>query len=185
MQLTQTQLTEMNTRGLTIVDGIIIHHSVADKTLDISEIAAMEQASQGFITVGYHCYLKCVDVEKDEWVAQMGRPIEYVPAAALGYNTRSIDICFGGNYHPGGASFLDKVSPNAIKVAVAFIETCKRKCPNIKYLDGHRDVATWLDILKQEGLSPSDVSTACPGDLLYQQLHQLRVDTGLHARISA
>lgn len=182
MLITQDQLTEMRHRDLSIVDGAILHHSDADKTLDITEIAAMEKKDQDFVTVGYHAYVKCVDVDKDLWVVQIGRPIDVVPAAALGYNSRSIDICIGGNYHPGAQSWTDTVSDRALHAAAAWILEAKRKLPNLKYLDGHRDVATWHSILAAENMTPTDVATACPGDRLYARLHDLRVLTGLHTR---
>lgn len=175
MQLTQTQLNDMNHRSLDVVDTAIIHHSVAKKTLDISDVAAMEEASQGFITVGYHAYAKCVDVEKDEWVVQEGRPNDCVPAAALGYNTKSYDICIAGNYEPNVAGVpTDNVSENALKVVAAHIAEAKTKLPNLKYLIGHRDVT---NVITHD---PND-ATACPGDLLYARLHDLRVATGLHS----
>lgn len=183
MQLTQTQIAEMNHRDLSVVDGIILHHSVFAKTADISEVAAMEEKSQGFITVGYHAYVKCVDPDKDEWVVQIGRPIDCVPAAAYGYNTRSVDICIGGNYEPNVPGVpTDAVSENALKAAAAWISEVREKCTNVKYLDGHRDVEKWTSILAAEGYTPADVATACPGDLLYARLHDLRVLTGLHQR---
>jgi hypothetical protein len=172
MELTQTQISEMNTRPLDGVDTVIIHHSVADKTLDISQISAMEIASQGFVCVGYHAYTKCVDVAGDKWVVQQGRPITCVPAAALDYNTRSYDICLGGNYHPGGAPFLDTVSENALHLIAAQILNAKRKLPNLKYLIGHRDVTLKIT-------HDSNDATACPGDRLYARLHDLRLMTGL------
>jgi hypothetical protein len=166
-------------RALKTVDTIIIHHSVADKTLDISQIATMEERDQGFIDVGYHVYTKCIDVQKDLWVCQQGRPIWAIPAAAYGYNTQSYDICIGGNYHPGGASFLDEVSEYALHVVAKQIEQAKTKLPNLKYLAGHRDVATWK---AEQGLNPGDYSTACPGNLLYARLGILRQLTGLAVR---
>lgn len=177
MQLVQSVLNALGVRPLSAVDTVIIHHSVADKTLDISDIDEMEQRSQGFITVGYHCYTKCVDTKNDLWVVQQGRPIWAIPAAAYGYNTASYDICIGGNYQEGGAPFLDEVSDHALKAVAAQIAVAKKKLPNLKYLMGHRDVAT---IKAKQGLNPGDYSTACPGDRLYAKLHDLRVLTGLH-----
>jgi hypothetical protein len=175
MQLTQTQISEMTTRDPSVVDTIIIHHAVADPTLDISQIAAMEEAAQDFITVGYHEYLKLVDPANDQWVAQMGRLINEVPAAALDYNTKSYDICVGGNYEPNVEGVpTNQVSPNALKLVIARVQAVKAKLPNLKYLIGHRDVANVITH------NPND-ATACPGDLLYAQLWQLRQATGLHS----
>ena len=182
MQLTQTQLSDMNHRDISGADTVIIHHSVAAKTLDISEISAMEQASQGFIVVGYHAYVKCVDVARDLWVVQIGRPLDCVPAAAYGYNTASIDICIGGNYQPDVPGVpTDAVSETSVKAACAWILEAKTKLPNLKYLAGHRDVETWTAVLAAEGYTPADVATACPGQRLYDQLWHLRDLTSLHS----
>jgi hypothetical protein len=183
MQLTQTQLADMNHRDLAVVDCVIIHHSVGAQTMDIADVAAEEEADQHFITVGYHAYVKLVDEAHDLWAVQIGRPIEDVPAAALGYNTRSIDICIGGNYEPNVPNIAtNNVSENALQAAIGWITGAKTKLPNLKYLAGHRDVATWTEILAAEGETPADVSTACPGQILYDRLHDLRVATGLATR---
>jgi hypothetical protein len=183
MQLTQTQLADMNHRDLSVVDSVIVHHSVGAQTMDIAQVAAEEEAAQGFITVGYHAYVKRLTDASDEWVVQEGRPITDVPAAALGYNTRSIDICIAGNYQPNVPGVpTDTVSENALKAAIGWIEEAKTKLSNLKYLAGHRDVETWTDILAAEGETPADVATACPGDVLYARLHDLRVATGLATR---
>ena len=180
MQFTDSQLDDFGTRQLDVVDTVIIHHSVYAKTADITEIDVMERRSQGFVAVGYHAYAKCVSVNGDSWVVQNGRPIWAVPAAAYGMNTDSYDICIGGNYQPGVAGIeLDDVSEHALTVVAARIAEAKAKLPNLKYLIGHRDVAT---IKAKAGLNPGDYSTACPGDRLYERLHDLRVMTGLANR---
>lgn len=179
MILTKSILNALGVRPLYSVDTVIIHHTVAPKTDDISTLAQMEEVSQNFITIGYHAYAKCIDPDKDIWVMQQGRPIWAVPAAAYGMNVDSYDISIGGNYQPGGASFLDTPSDHALRVVAAQILLAKKKLPNLKYLMGHRDVAT---IKQKQGLDPADYSTACPGDLLYAKLHDLRVMTGLHTR---
>jgi hypothetical protein len=116
-------------------------------------------------------------------VVQIGRPLTDVPAAALGYNTRSIDICIAGNYHPNVPGVpTNPVSENALKAAIGWINQAKTKLPNLKYLAGHRDVEKWLTILAAENLTPADVATACPGDLLYARLHDLRIAASLLER---
>ena len=180
MQFTDQQLDDFGTRDLSTVDTVIIHHSVYRPTADIAEIDVMERASQGFVAVGYHGYAKLADPSTDAWVLQTGRPIWAVPAAAYGMNVNSYDLCIGGNYEPGVAGIdTNSVSSNALHVVAQRIYEAKAKLPNLKWLIGHRDVAT---IKAKAGLDPADFSTACPGDLLYARLHDLRAMTALANR---
>lgn len=142
----------------------------------------MEQTSQGFATIGYNAYVKCLSVEHDLWVVQQGRPIDRIPAAQYGANTEGYAICIGGNYQPNGAPFLTTVSDVALKTAAAQIQLVKAKCPNLKYLAGHRDVETLMkerDHWLTEGEAATDYGTACPGDGLYARLDDLRKMTNL------
>jgi hypothetical protein len=166
-------LDKLTDRDPKLITCIVIHHSVAKPTLDIEEIAVEEIASQGFVTVGYNAYVKDAGIS---WVVQIGRPIDKLPAAQYGMNEEGYAICLGGNYHPGGASFVTPVSQNALNLIALHIKAVKAKAPNLKYLIGHRDVAT---IKQHLGQNPSEFSTACPGDLLYAKLDDLRAATGL------
>jgi hypothetical protein len=166
----------MAQRSLNTITCVIVHHSVAHKTLDIEDIDKMEKVSQSFLAVGYHAYTKCLDEKNDLWVVQQGRPLNKIPAAAYGMNNESYDICIGGNYEPGAMSFLDQVSPNALKAVADQIKLVKAKCPNLKFLIGHRDVAT---IKQRNGEDPSQFSTLCPGKLMATKLDDLRAATGL------
>lgn len=166
--------TLISKRPLADVNVVIIHHTVAAQTLDITDIAREEIADQGFITVGYHELCKRTPTG---WVMQSGRAINDIPAAAYGMNENSYDIALGGNYHPGVVGVpQDPVDPKALDVIVKQILAAKSKLPNLKMLIGHRDVAT---IMAKRGLNPGDYSTACPGDGMYAQLHYLRERTGL------
>lgn len=174
MQVPQDKL---NHRPLKDIEYIIIHHSVTPQTLDISQIASMEETSQGFITVGYHCIVR-LNPQTKEWEIQEGRTIDDVPAAALGLNEPSYDICVLGNYEPNVPGILtNDVDHNALLLVIERVKAVKTKAPNLKYLIGHRDVAA---IMGKRGGNPSDYSTACPGDRLYARMHDLRVLTGLH-----
>lgn len=161
-------------RSLTDIQYFIVHHSVGPQTMDITEVAEEEIASQGFLTIGYNAYVK---KNGHFWVVQEGRPIDTIPAAAYGLNTASYDICIAGNYHPNVPNIpTDEVEQESIDLVLARIKAVKAKCPNLKFLIGHRDVAT---IMERRGLNPGDYSTDCPGDRLYAFLHHLRTLTGL------
>ena len=179
MLISDAQLDALGRRDLSTVDTLIVHHSVFSPDADISEIDVMERAAQDFTVVGYHRYIKRVDAANDVWTAQTGRPDWAVPAAALGDNLTSYDICVAGNYQPGVEGVAtNAISPNAMKVLEVAILVAKLKMP-IRYLIGHRDVAA---LMAHKGFDPGAYSTDCPGSLLYARLHELRIATGLANR---
>ncbi len=174
MEITPEQQSEMAHRPLDAIVYGILHHSVAPKGLDITQIAQMEKTSIGAITVAYHAYVRKRD---GVWVIQEGRTIDDVPAAAYGLNEPSYDICIAGNYQPGVPDVpTDILEEESLTLAIMRFRLAKQKCPNLKYLIGHRDVAA---IMVKRGLAPEAYSTDCPGDLLYARMHDLRVATGL------
>lgn len=175
----QVPTDELTDRAPSLIEYIVIHHSVAAQTIDIEDIARMEEAAQGFVTVGYNCYLKKID---HGWVLQEGRPLDKLPAAQYGMNEVGYAICIGGNYQPDVANVpTNTVDEDALHLAVQRILQVKKKAPNLKYLIGHRDV----EIIKgkQDGDDPAfaahEYGTSCPGDALYARLHDLRILTGL------
>jgi hypothetical protein len=174
MIIPQDVLDQMDTRRITEITSTFIHHSDADPTIDIEDIAKMEEASQGFLAIGYNAYVK--KISPAEWVVQIGRPLEYIPAAQYGMNTEGYAICIGGRYQPGASAVTDDVDPLALHVAMLHIRMVMKKVPTMRYLLGHRDVAT---IMAARGDDPGNYSTACPGDLLYAKLDDLRIETGL------
>lgn len=177
MQITPAQQAAMEHRPNGDVRYYIVHHSDGAKTTDISQIAAMEKTRLGAVTVGYHAYVR-KNPTTHLWEIQEGRTIDDVPAAAYGLNEPSYDICIAGNYHPGETALpLDTLEQDALDLVIARALAVKRKCPGLQFLIGHRDVAT---IKQKQGLDPADYATACPGDVLYARMHDLRVATGLH-----
>jgi len=175
MLLTPELLARLTDRDIAQIEYFVVHHTAdPDQVQDIAEIAAEEIASQGFSTVGYHAVIwKTGEVQE-------GRPIGKVPAANLGLNTLSYAASLEGNFQPGSPGYSGEVpSAEALAALVERIELVKSKCPNLKYLIGHRDVAAIA--VRLEGGSLGDYATACPGDDLYSHLHDLRVATGLGA----
>jgi hypothetical protein len=169
---------KLDHRPLGDVEYFIVHHSVTAQTLTIDQICAMEVAAQDFVTVGYHAIVR-LNPDTNAWEIQEGRTIDDVPAAAYGLNEPSYDICVLGNYEPNVSGVeTNEVDPRSLELVLERIAAVKAKCPNLKYLIGHRDVAT---IKAKQGQDPSNFSTECPGDLLYAQLHDLRVKSGLHS----
>ena len=174
MQVPQNQLDH---RPIDDIKYFVIHHSVTAQDLDITQIASMEKASQGFVTVGYHCIVR-MNPATHKWEIQEGRTLDDVPAAAYGLNEPSYDLCLLGNYQPDVPGIpTNQVPAEALPIIIEHINFVKGKCQNLQYLIGHRDVAA---MMAKRGLDPGNYSTDCPGDLLYAQMHDLRVATGLH-----
>jgi hypothetical protein len=158
-------------RNIALISYMIIHHSVGSKTLDILDVAAEEMDSQHFLTIGYNAYIK--KKADGTWIIQEGRPLDATPAAALDMNTISYDICIAGNYQPNVKGVpTDTLEWGLIEpILIQRIKDVKAKCPNLKHLIGHRDVSKIM--------SDPSVSTACPGDILYSKLSELRSKVGL------
>jgi N-acetyl-anhydromuramyl-L-alanine amidase AmpD len=170
MVISPSDLDRMTDRSLSAVTHIVIHHTAdTDMHKDIEEIAREEEASQGFVTVGYHAVIQ------SDGKVQFGRPIGKVPAANLGMNTISYAISLEGNFQPDDKGYTgEKPTDEQIHAAIQLVELVKGKLPDLKYLIGHRDVARIM--------GNSDYATACPGDLLYARLHDFRVATGLQSQ---
>lgn len=169
MEFTADQLNAMTDRALSGVAYAVIHHTAdSDENKDIAEIAREEEASQGFLTVGYHLILH------GNGLIQYGRPIGKVPAANLGLNTASYAMALEGNFEPGSPGYTgEKPTQAQISALIGAIENAKKKLPNLRFLIGHSDVARIVGV-------PSD-ATECPGRDLYALLGHLRSETGLHA----
>lgn len=176
MQISAATQAQMEHRPLDDIRYFVVHHSVASQTLDISQIAIMEEQAQSFVTVGYHAYAR-LNPTTGRWEIQEGRTIDDVPAAAYGLNEPSYDLCVAGNYQPNVAGVPTNPVPYAaLDLVVARVGAVRAKCPNLTYLIGHSDVAR---IMGRRGNDPANYATACPGSLLYACLHDLRVRTGL------
>ena len=114
-------------------DYIILHHAAAVK-LSADE-AHKIHLGKGWTGIGYHFY-----VRKDGSVYR-GRPIDTVGAHCQDYNSRSVGICFEGNYE------TEAVMPDAQRRAGQEL---------IGYLKG---VYSKAKIKKHKDFNP----TACPG----------------------
>lgn len=110
---------------------IVLHHRAGNG--DITSLHAGHLA-QGWSGCGYHFY-----VRKDGSVWQ-GRPQDSVGAHCLGYNDRSIGVCFEGNFETEAPTNAQR---EAGKALVAYLLQSFPQC----VVKGHRD------------LNP----TACPG----------------------
>ena len=101
----------MTPRNVDNVDLIILHHTGC-------EYATPEEIHQwhlnnGWAGIGYNFY-----VRKDGTVYRC-RPMEYVPAHCSGYNTRSIGVCFEGNFE---YEWMNDTQINAGKEIVSYLK---------------------------------------------------------------
>ncbi|HEY0384296.1 MAG TPA: hypothetical protein VGC72_19060 [Candidatus Elarobacter sp.] len=167
-------LNKLTDRDPKLIQYFVVHHSVADPATPIEDLARAEEASQGFVTIGYNAV-----IVKDAagWTIHEGRPMNKLPAAQFGLNETSYAVCIGGNYHPNVKNVpTNTVDPVSLNILIDRINAVKQKAPNLKFLIAHRDVAT---IKAKHGGNPADFSTACCGDRLYAHMDALRKATGL------
>lgn len=147
---------------------IVIHHSAAPQNWTIHDFVAHRLhtgagAAGKYSGLGYNYVLEplakriVADVPEDEYTWSTG-----------GYNSYSISICAAGYYH---APFNHVVTDEMINLLVdKCVELCaKHHLDPYKAIIGHRDVA---GIIKN-----SKWATACPGDLLYAKLKEIRIKT--------
>ena len=114
-------------------DHIILHHRAGNG--DVESIHS-QHLNQGFTGIGYNFYIR-----KDGSVYE-GRPIDCVGAHATNYNSRSVGVCFEGDFHSADKE-MSEAQLNAGKELVKYL---LGRYPNATIV-GHRDV----------------MATACPG----------------------
>lgn len=114
MEIIQTNFDyrPMTPRNVDNVDLIILHHTAC-------EYATPEEIHQwhlnnGWAGIGYNFY-----VRKDGTIYSC-RPMEYVPAHCSGYNTRSIGVCFEGNFE---YEWMNDTQINSGREIVAYLKS--------------------------------------------------------------
>lgn len=130
---TNLQYKEMTPRSLDVIDMLIFHHRAGNGTAE--SIHDIHLNEKGYAGAGYNWYIR-----KDGNVYEL-RDINYVPAAAQGSNTRSVNVCFEGNFNN------EDMTAEQIKAGQELKKYILELLPQIKYIKGHRDVC----------------STSCPG----------------------
>ena len=111
---------------------IVLHHRAGDG--DAQSIHRQHVQSNGWTGIGYHFY-----VRKDGSVYR-GRPIEVWGAHCVGYNDKSVAICFEGNFEN------EAMTAQQLKAGKEIVSYLKGLYPSAE-LKRHRDLE----------------STACPG----------------------
>lgn len=143
----------LSNRGKT--DYIILHHSAGHGT---PQSIHAEHLRSGYVGIGYHFYIR-----KDGSVYR-GRPINVTGAHCLGYNSKSIGVCFEGNFENEEMTEKQKESGKEL------LEYLKKIYPKA-YVKRHKDLNATLcpgknfcfeeiaegKILKKELTSANDI----------------------------
>lgn len=151
-----------------MVTDAVIHHSGGNPAQTPLEIDS-EHRARGMSMIGYN-YL--ID---PNGVVYSGRPVEFIPAAAFGRNTESVNICVLGNFEkddPGYTGFPTQKQTLALTDLLIYVH---HQLPSIVRTIGHRDVATMF-----YPNNTADYSTLCPGSELYNQLGAVRTVVSRH-----
>lgn len=109
-------------------DTIVLHHA-AVKTASAMDVhnAHLQNDNGTWIGIGYNFYIR-----KDGIIYE-GRPENAIGAHAYGWNSRSIGICFEGNFEE------ESMGDAQIKAGQALIAYLKEKYPTIQTIKGHKD----------------------------------------------
>lgn len=134
---------------------IAVHHSGDGGAKKATEIESKHMSEWNWDDVGYH-YLIAPDGKIYE-----GRKIYYKGSHVGGANTGKIGILVMGDFHHQLLDFDDDPTTAQINSLVALSKTLKKEF-QITTLGGHRD---WTD-------------SVCPGDVLYNQLDNIRTQVG-------
>lgn len=166
MQITQIKYPEpqftMGLRLMNQITDLIIHHSDGPTMQSPLDIDA-EHRARGMCMIGYNYVIDA------SGVVYAGRPLIYVPSAAYGRNTESINICVLGDFQSDDPGYTGVPSNAQIASLTALSIQLHHQYSTIVRTIGHRDVAPMF-YPSNEG----DYSTACPGDKLYMLLPTIK-----------
>jgi N-acetylmuramoyl-L-alanine amidase len=153
----------MTPRDVSQVAYEIIHHSDGAPDQSPLDIDA-EHRAEGWSMVGYSFMIS------GDGTVYKGRPDNVVPAAAQDLNTASVDICLLGDFEPGTDGFQSEVPAAQLQALKDLSVYVHQRFPTIERTIGHRDVSGIVG-------DPS-VSTACPGDVLYDLIPSIKAYVG-------
>lgn len=149
----------MTPRDVSQITFEIVHHSVGPPDQDPLAID-QEHRNEGWAMCGYSFMIS------GDGTVYQGRPSNVVPAAAQDLNTPSIDVCLLGDFEPGTDGFESSVPQAQWQALCDLSVELHQHYPTIEHTIGHRDVSGIVG-------DPS-VSTACPGQILYDKLPELK-----------
>lgn len=148
----------MAPRSLSQITDLIVHHSDGPSDQSPLEID-QEHRNEGWAGIGYNYLIN------GSGTVFKGRPDDVVPSAAYGRNTPSVNVCLLGDFEPGTEGFESSVPEAQLQALKDLSVYLHQLYPSIVRTIGHRDVATIF-----YPNDPGDYSTACPGQVLENDL---------------
>lgn len=139
--LTRSSNQTYNTRSLSSINQIVVHHS-ASIGQSAEDYARYHVRSKGWPGIGYTFVL---EVNGDIIQAN---PLTNVSYGVSGHNTRSINICLSGDFTKQAPS------PAQLKSLKKLIVHLRKQLPQQLPVRGHKDYG----------------QTSCPGPTLYKEL---------------
>ena len=135
-------------------DTIIIHCSATRAGQDITaaDIDCWHRA-RGFWSIGYHYVIRL------DGTIEPGRDVTLDGAHCMGWNQRSIGICYVGGLDKEGRP-ADTRTDAQRTALIRLVKSLQLAFPNVKQVIGHRD--TRPDLNGDGIISPNEYMKACP-----------------------
>lgn len=152
----------MTPRALSEITDLIFHHTAgptSQSALDIDQ----EHRNEGWAMIGYN-YV----IDGDGQIYE-GRPAEFVPSAAYGRNSQSVNVVLTGNFQSDDKGYTGEPKQAQIDAAKALAVYLHNQYHSIVRTIGHCDVARMFYPQDQ-----ADYATACPGNTFYTQLPTIK-----------
>ncbi len=138
----------MTRRPLSAINLIVVHTLATSYLNDLITVEHVRKwhtdpkpQGRGWDDIGYNYVIR------RSGIVEQGRPLEYVPAHASGYNSRSIGIALAGGIRMEGDKKIPVDNYAEIqKISLRqLINNLSGSFPQIEYLCGHRDLSPDLD----------------------------------------
>ena len=135
-------------------DTIIIHCSATRAGQDITaaDIDCWHRA-RGFWSIGYHYVIRL------DGTIEPGRDVTLDGAHCMGWNQRSIGICYVGGLDKEGRP-ADTRTDAQRTALIRLVKSLQLAFPNVKQVIGHRDTSP--DLNGDGIISPNEYMKACP-----------------------
>ncbi len=156
----------------TTVTHLIVHHSAgtnfsADWAAVVRAIWHYHVDTHGWNDIGYNWLID------PNGVLYEGRPDNVRGAHFSGHNTGTLGVCVLGNFHNASP----KIAPTPAAIETLERLLCwKSEKENINPLATKYHASSGLNLKTIAGHRDSGSGTACPGDSLYIQLPNIRID---------
>lgn len=155
----------MAVRSLSEINTLIIHHTAGPVNQEPLAIDA-EHRNEGWAMIGYNFVIPA------DGKIYAARPWGFVPSAAYGWNTPSLNVVLCGNFQVGDAGYTGPPTAAQMQSLKDLSVYLHQQFPGIVRTIGHGDVATLF--YPQD---TADYATACCGSELYTQIPAVKAYT--------